>query len=101
MNSESPVGVIAQAVVAVALILGAAYLAYIDPSTRAQLGGAFVLSIGAVIGYFFSQRASTAGGAQTLNGMSHMARMIAAGTPGPAGPVGPIGPAGPGAARAE
>jgi hypothetical protein len=89
MSLESPVGVVAQAVVALALIVGAGFLAYIDPNVRGQLGGAFVLSIGAVIGYFFSQRAVTAGAATTLKGMSHMAGLIAADTPGPVGAPGP------------
>lgn len=91
LNTDSPLGVLAQAVVAVALIFGAAALAYVDPSVRPQLAGAFMLGLGAVVGYFFNQRASSAGGAQVLNGMSHMAGLIAAGTPGPKGEPGAPG----------
>lgn len=96
LNTESAAATVAQAAVAVALILGAAMLAYVDPGVRAQLAGAFILGIGAASGFFFSQRSNTAGSTQTLNGMSHMASLIASGTPGPAGAMGARGPIGPG-----
>jgi hypothetical protein len=83
-----------QGVIALALIVAAFGLAYIDPATRGELEGALTLGVGSVIGYFFSQRASAAGVHAATNGMSTAASLIAASIPGPAGPAGPKGPPG-------
>lgn len=91
MIGDSPVAVVAQAAVAVALIAAAALLAYVDPAARGQLEGGLLIGIGSVTGYFFSVRASAAGVHAATNGMSTMAGLIAAGTPGPTGPKGPPG----------
>jgi len=93
-TTESPAATIGQAAVAVALIVGAAVLAYIDPPSRGIVEGVFTASIGTVIGYFFSQRAAAAGQHAATNGMSTMAGLIATAVPGPVGPAGETGPPG-------
>jgi hypothetical protein len=91
LNTDSRLSIVAQVVVAVVLIAGASLLAYVDPAVRDQMAGAFLVGVGAAVSFFFNQRATAAGSTQALNGMSHMASLIAAGTPGPAGPAGPAG----------
>ena len=88
LSSESPVAVVAQCAVLIALIAAATVLAYVDLSSRQLLEGALVVGIGTATGYFFSQRSAT-------NGMSTMAGLIATATPGPPGPVAPRGAPGP------
>ncbi len=95
LSADHPVALIAQAVVAVALILCAAVLAYVDPAQRGVVEGVLTGGMGVVIGYFFSQRSSAAGVHAATNGMSTMASLIATATPGPTGASGPPGPAGP------
>ena len=94
MNSENSLSVVVQAVVAVAVIAGAVFLAYLDPTQRPLLGGALILGIGSATGFFFSQRATTAGTHSATNGMSTMAQLVASSTPGPTGETGPPGPPG-------
>jgi hypothetical protein len=94
LNSESPFAVFAQAVVFAALIALAGWLAYIDPGARPGLEATVGVSIGGAAVFFFTQRAQAQGGAQAMNGMTHVATLIAAATPGPTGPIGPKGPSG-------
>lgn len=88
---ESPIAIVAQAAVAVTLIAATMFLAYLDPEARSLVTGALVSAVAVVVGWFFGQRSNAAGGQTVLNGMSHMAAQIAAGTPGPTGPPGPAG----------
>lgn len=91
-QGESTGAVISQSLIAFMVVGGAVLLACLDPSLRAGVADVLKLGVGVVMGYFFSQRATAAGGAATLNGMTHIASLIAAGTPGPPGPRGEQGP---------
>jgi hypothetical protein len=95
ISAESPVVVLAQALVAVAVIAGATLLAYLDPTSRGLLEG--VLAAGAVsaITWFFSQRTQAGTAHLVTNSMATMSTQIASATPGPAGPSGEPGATGP------
>jgi hypothetical protein len=95
LNNESPVAIAAQALVAMALIAAASWLAYIDPAQRQALGGAVLIAMGSAATWFFSQRTQVATAHMVTNSMATMATQVAASTPGPTGAVGPPGPPGP------
>jgi hypothetical protein len=79
MSSESPLVVLAQAVVAIAVIAAATVLAYLDPASRPVLEGAFVLAVGSAVTWFFSARSQANGAALAIRGTE-----AAGGAPGAA-----------------
>jgi hypothetical protein len=101
LNSESPVAIAAQALVAMALIVAASWLAYLDPAQRGPLGGALLIAMGSAATWFFSQRTQVATAHMVTNSMATMATQVAASTPGPAGAAGPTGPRGPAGPQQE
>ncbi len=91
LNRESPIAVVAQAIVAMVIIVGTVFLAYLDPNARGIVEGAMVGGVGTAIGFLFSQGSAASAAHQATNGMNTMAGLITAGTPGPTGPPGPPG----------
>lgn len=85
---------VVQGAVAIALIVVAGFLAYLEPSSRGLLEGVLTGAIGVVMGFFFSQRSTVGGVHAATNGMSTMAGLIAQAVPGPTGPTGEAGPRG-------
>ena len=58
---NSTITIVSQAIVALCLIAGTMYLAWLEPNTRMLVAGVFTTGVGVVFGFFFSQHSTEVG----------------------------------------